>query len=349
MIHSKYAKKLPENSRQGLYKQQGIALITVMLIVALAAVIATQMTSRLQMQIQRTSNVELNQQAYWYAMGAEAFAKRVLIDIFKKEPDVTNLEQAWAAGAQTYPVDFGSITGEIIDLQACLNLNALTPPDTSSSGGATPVAINDAREALVNLIEALNIEGITRFEAESMGDSLTDWLDKDSDISGAGGAEDDDYASNEFPYLAANSYLSSVNELRVIAHFTPAIIEALRPHVCVIPNNDLHQININTISEESPVLLQALLGSRATSGIANDLFSDRGVKGFSKPDEFTTNPEVVKLELTQEQEDQFVVVSEYFSLKASANFSDSYFSMTSTMHIENKKKITVISRTIGRH
>ncbi len=46
-----------------LYKQKGVALITVMLIVALCAVIASQMTARLQVQMQRSANMVFNQQA----------------------------------------------------------------------------------------------------------------------------------------------------------------------------------------------------------------------------------------------------------------------------------------------
>jgi general secretion pathway protein K len=64
-------------SLKKLHKHQGVALITVMLIVALCAVIASQMTARLQVQLQRSAQVRFNQQAYWYAMGAEAFTKRV--------------------------------------------------------------------------------------------------------------------------------------------------------------------------------------------------------------------------------------------------------------------------------
>ena len=79
-------------------KTRGVALITVLLIVALAAVLATQMTGRLQLQMQRTNNITLNQQAYWYAMGAEAFAKRILITSFENGNNVTNLEQMWAQG-----------------------------------------------------------------------------------------------------------------------------------------------------------------------------------------------------------------------------------------------------------
>ena len=331
------------------YKQRGIALITVMLMVALVAVIATQMTSRLQMQIQRTSNIAVNQQAYWYAMGAEAFGKRVLIDIFKKEPDTTNLNQAWAAGSQTYPVDFGSISGEINDLQACLNLNALRAEIKPPASGAATANKNPARSAFQRLIEALKIEGITPFDAESLADSLTDWLDADSDISSGGGAEDDDYASKEFPYLAANNYMVSVNELRVVANFTPVIIEALRPHVCVIPNSDQYKININTISEESSVLLQALLGAKVTSEEASNILSARGEKGFDTIEAFLNSTEVTALKVDIPLEEIFVIDSEYFSFKSSANFSDSYFSMTSIMHIVENKKITVISRTIGRH
>ncbi|WP_239059077.1 hypothetical protein [Colwellia sp. Arc7-D] len=48
---------------------KGVALITVMLIIALIAILATQMTARLQLQMQRTTNIGSNQQAYWYAMG----------------------------------------------------------------------------------------------------------------------------------------------------------------------------------------------------------------------------------------------------------------------------------------
>ena len=79
-------------------KAKGVALITVMLVVALAAIIATQMLARLQLQIQRTTNINFNQQAYWYAMGAEAFAKRVLFTAFEGEKDLTHLGQIWAQG-----------------------------------------------------------------------------------------------------------------------------------------------------------------------------------------------------------------------------------------------------------
>jgi len=325
-------------------KNAGVALITVMLIVALAAIIATQMLTRLQFQVQRTTNISFNQQAYWYAIGAEAFAKKVLHSVFEGEEDITYLGQAWAQGETNYPVDYGTINGEIFDLQSCLNLNALR--STSESGNEKGNAKLLARTALEELIIALNVEGIGEFEAEYMADALTDWLDDDSAIVSAGGAEDNDYAAKEFPYLPANYYLASVNELRIIEHFSIPVIEALKPYVCVIPNTNLHKVNINTLSMDKPELLQALLSISRND--AEQLLSARDEDGFENTDEFFNLPEISKLKISDEQKQQFVVDSEYFKLKATANFNDSYFHLNSIMQVANNNQISVISRTIGR-
>lgn len=362
-------------------RQRGIALITVMLIVALAAIIAAQMTTRLQTQMQRSTNISFNQQAYWYALGAEAFSKRVLIKAFKDEPDVTHLEQIWAEEGSNYPVDFGEISGEISDLQSCLNLNALHPKaktkaeadsgtgspsnsgTTKSTKGnttATPTGSRNssgsnsssnkqlpAATVLEALIINLNIEGIGSFEAEAMVNALTDWLDDNDMITGSGGAEDNDYASREFPYLAANSYLGSVNELRLIEHFTPAVILALTPYVCVLPQNFQHLININTLDAEKPELLQALLGSSLED--AQEVLSARDSSGYENVADFLKLKELTKIRLEKWQTAAFVIDSDYFKLKASARFNNSYFSMSSMMKVNESQQIQVISRTIGRN
>jgi general secretion pathway protein K len=322
---------------------RGVALITVLLIVALAAVLATQMTARLQLQMQRTTNIALNQQAYWYAMGAEAFAKRILITTFEDESNVTHLEQMWAQGETSYPVDFGQITGEIFDMQACFNLNALRFDKDKLPSGTKKPAIQTAFE---ELIISLDIEGVSQFEAEYMADALVDWLDKDSAIASAGGAEDNDYSAKEFPYLPANHYLASVTELRLIEHFTIAVINKLKDYVCVLPNTNLHNININTIKSDQAELLKALLDIPLAD--AEQALSSREGDGFKTTNDFFSLPEISKHRLTDEQKRQFVVDSEYFTLKSTASFNNSYFSLSTLMKVENNNKISVVSRTIGR-
>ena len=361
-------------------REQGVALITVMLVVALAATIATQMLGRLQFQVQRATNISFNQQAYWYAMGAEALATRVLSSTFNKEPDITHLGQIWAQGEQSYPVDFGTITGEISDLQACLNLNALRPnknnnrnvnprgnsqstngnaqnPSTSTQGAsASPANVNNnpntisnstaASDALERLILSLNVEGIDNFSVESMVDALIDWLDEDDSLISPSGAEDNDYAAKPFPYVTANNYLASVNELRLVEHFTIPVINALKEYVCVIPNSDLFKMNINTIPVEKAELLHAVLNIPTDD--AQQILSDRDEEGFEKLQEFYDLPEITKLNLNDQQKEYFVVDSEYFTLKASSEFNSSFFYLNSILAVGSDNNIRVISRKIGR-
>lgn len=364
---------------------KGVALISVMLIVALCSIIASQMTIRLQTQMQRSTNISFNQQAYWYAMGAESFAKRVLLTAFKDEPDVTHLEQIWAAAETSYPIDFGEISGEIKDLQACLNLNALHPSarskESTSSGAPAEAEEKDEDESddegssedeepkqstgnlntskttdaeklpaatvLESLLINLNLDGVGPFEAEAMVNALTDWLDSNSRITGTGGAEDSDYESREFPYLAANSFLASVSELRLIEHFTPAVISSITPYVCVLPQDSRNIININTLDVEQAELLQSLLG--ASLDEAQELLSARDSAGYTNIEDFYQLPEFTALNIEDWQRGQFAVDSEYFTMKTNARFNNSYFSMRSIMKIQKNNKIQVISRTIGRN
>ena len=325
-------------------KVQGVALITVLLIVALAAVLVTQMTGRLQLQMQRTNNITLNQQAYWYAMGAEAFAKRILITSFKDDDTVTHLEQMWAQGETSFPVDFGQITGEIFDMQACFNLNALREEATTAPARS---GRTDMQEAFKELIVSLGVDGADDFAAEYMTDALVDWLDKNSAIESAGGAEDNDYSSKEFPYLPANNYLASITELRLIEHFTIPVINELKKLVCVLPNNNLHKINLNTISSEQVKLLEVFLGIPLAD--AEQALSARPSDGFKTDKEFFNHQDIVKHNnITEVIKEQFVVDSEYFRLKSIASFNNSYFALSTLMKVESNNNISVVSRTIGR-
>lgn len=353
------------------YQNRGVALITVMLIVAIVATLATQMSSRLMVQMQRSTNIALNQQAYWYAMGAESFSKRVLMDVFKKEPNSTNLSQVWAQGESSFPVADGTITGEISDLQACFNLNALRINDKQKNQSSANAKNNSARDGggspssnsrntsrkkkgkgndsiktmFTRLITGLEIEGIGNFEAEYMADALADWLDKNDVISSAGGAEDSDYAAKAFPYLAANNYLASVNELRVVEHFSVPVINALKEYTCVLPNTNLLAINVNTITSGHALLLQAILGISLAD--AEQAIAARDKKGFKTVDDFFNLPELAKKKIAPELKKYFVVDSEYFQFKVKASFNNSYFSLISILKVTDDTKINVISRTIG--
>ena len=66
-------------------KQQGVALITVLLVVAMAMVLAVAMLKSQQSLLRRSSSVFSQDQAYLYTLGAESFAKSILQDDKEKD------------------------------------------------------------------------------------------------------------------------------------------------------------------------------------------------------------------------------------------------------------------------
>ena len=205
-----------------MYKRQVIVLF----IVALAAILAVEMSANLMVQVQRSTNLQSQQQAKWYAYGAEELAIKGLIQSKKDDPEKTTLAQPWAKqGDVKYPVDNGTLSGQLTDLQACLNLNALgVEPDPNSTNKTNP-----AHKALFAILE--NIEDLPSDESEEgMADSVFDWLDKNS-ITYRSGAEEGEYLSRQFPYMTANSLFASVSELRLIKGFNPLVMEKVLPYV----------------------------------------------------------------------------------------------------------------------
>ena len=205
-----------------MFRQSGAALIIVLFVVAMAASLAVKMNARLMVEVQRSSNLVLQQQARWYAMAGEALAKRVLIEVKKEKNDHIDLSQKWAVETPPYPVEDGTIAGKIIDLQACLNLNAVRFEPQNNGGTQTFNEAHKALEALLDLIPDLPLEE----SKETLADSVYDWLDEDS-MPKRQGVEEGEYMSYSIPYMTANNYFASVSELRLVRGFNPIVVEKL--------------------------------------------------------------------------------------------------------------------------
>ena len=327
-------------SSKAIKKQQGAALIIVLFIVALAAIIAAEMAVNLMVQVQRTQNIQIHQQAKWYAYGAEELVKKVLKESKKDSPDKVHLDQPWAREEVPYPVDHGSLSGKITDLQACLNLNALSAPKKQ---GASTRDTNHAHKTLLALLKT--IEDLKSEESEeAMADSVYDWLDKDSMTHGSG-AEEDEYMSRRMPYLAANSLLASESELRIIKGFNPLVMEKVLPYVCVIPGNTELKINVNTVQLEQALLLSALIDGLDLSG-AEAIISARPQQGFDSVPDFYQEAGNHGVKKAKGTDEIFTVNSNYFKLRAKAEFDERRFVMTSIIQI-NQDEASILARKFG--
>ncbi|WP_046007044.1 type II secretion system minor pseudopilin GspK [Pseudoalteromonas rubra] len=321
--------------------QRGAALVIVLFIVALAATIATEMTMSLMVQVQKATNLQTHQQAKWYSYGAEELVKKVLLDSRKDEPDKVHLGQPWALEEVPYPVDHGTLSGQITDLQACLNLNALRNKPQQNSGGRNNT--NPAHKALLELLK--NIEDLPSEESEeAMADSVYDWLDDDS-ITFRSGAEEDEYMSLRTPYLTANNLFASVSELRIIKGFNPLVMEKLLPYVCVIPGSTELAINVNTIQPEQALLLSALMEGLSQSG-AEAIISARPEKGFDSVQDFYAEAANQGASDKQKNDKIFTISSNYFKLRAKAQFDERLFRLTSIIEIKDGRA-SILARKFG--
>jgi len=319
---------------------RGAALVIVLFIVALAAILAVEMSANLMVQVQRSTNLQSQQQAKWYAYGAEELAIKGLIQSKKDDPEKTTLAQPWAKqGDVKYPVENGTLSGQLTDLQACLNLNALGVEPDPNSGNKT----NPAHKALFAILE--NIDDLPSDESEEgMADSVFDWLDENS-ITYRSGAEEGEYLSRQFPYMTANSLFASVSELRLIKGFNPLVMEKVLPFVCVIPGSTLLSINVNTVTEEQALLLSGLIDVLSVSG-AQAVIAARPENGFDNIEEFFESVKQQGGKNIKAVEKLFSLKSEYFKLQTQAKFVDLRFSMTTLLYASNGE-VTILARKFG--
>jgi len=215
--------------------QRGVALVTAVMIVAIAAAIAAQIAFAHQIWFRQMENVADRSATDWLRRGALHWASVALIDD-AAQGNTDHLGERWATGLPTLPVEGGTIRVSIEDAQSRFNLNNV------SAGNPADI------EILRRLLEALRLDPSLRY-------ALLDWIDPDSNVS-PGGAEDVDYLNGNPPYRAANGLLASVDELRLVRGFDAKTVATLSPYVTVLPVTN-SAINVNTAS---PTLLAALTG-----------------------------------------------------------------------------------------
>jgi general secretion pathway protein K len=292
------------------------------------------------LNVKRASNIKDNNQAYWYAMGAEQYARKSINFLMEKKSDNINLGQPWSQEF-IYPIEGGGIQAQLFDMQSCFNLNSLR--DTSTSAANPPTKTIRPLDAFGDLLNKAELQ-IPPFNLETLRDSLADWLDDDDIIQGLG-AEDSDYESLRFPYLAANSFMAHKSELRMINGVELKWFDKLMPLVCAIPASNLLKINVNTVTEENAAILAAVTGLDVTK--AKSLITNRPPEGYDKMTNFLAEKEFSGVTLTKEQESWLDVTTMHFILQTKTKYNNATFSMVTVFVVDKSNNVTVLSREFG--
>ena len=241
--------------------QGGVALITILLVMAVAAVIASEVTSRLHFHIQRTDSQQTRAQAYQFALGGEELARQILAkDHLDGEYD--HLEERWATLKPIYEFDQGALKIQLVDLHSRLNINNL---------------ITDEGELNETVYEQfLKLFNVLALESELLN-TLVDWLDKDS-LPTSLNSEDNGYLAKETPYRAANRQLSHLSELLLIQGWTKDHLSSIAPYVTALPTAT--QINVNTAS----AIVLSTLAEELTPLASSNLVTSQQRGGFESID-----------------------------------------------------------------
>lgn len=206
-----------KRARQG--RQRGVALITAVLMVALATMLAVDVGFRGFLDQRRSGTLFALDQGYEIALGAEAWAADFLRrDLIETRTD--HLGETWARPLPPLPIEGGTVEGRLEDLQGRFNLNNLVHAD----GTANPQAVQQLERILV----LLEIE-------PSWAAIMADWIDQDTQPAFPDGAEDTVYTGQDPPHLAANMPITRASELMVLPGFGADRFRRLRPYVSALP------------------------------------------------------------------------------------------------------------------
>lgn len=210
------------------HRQRGVALITAVLIVALATILAVQVGFNGYLDQRRGATAFALDQGFEVALGAEAWAADILALDAKqstKTEKTDDFSEAWATPIPPIPVENGEVQGQLEDMQGRFNLNNLVMQDkTTKKFVRNPLAVKHFEK----LLRLLDME-------EKWAAVIVDWVDPDVDPEGTNGAEDSTYSSLTPAYRTPNMPITRSSELLAIAGFDLERYRKLEPFVTALP------------------------------------------------------------------------------------------------------------------
>lgn len=220
------------NKAMMIKQQKGIALITILVMVALATILAATIAKRQAATVESTAYLMRQNQSLMYAKSAEAFFSELLVDDAENAAEVDHLNETWAQPMPAFPVEDGYVSGILQDESGKFNLNSLITAEGT---------VNENAKAWFELI--LKRAGLP----EQLSEAVIDWQDEDEMPSGPMGAESNYYQGLPNGYLPPNAKFHSVEELKLVRGFEENKYKLIAPYLSTAPVADT-TVNINTAS-----------------------------------------------------------------------------------------------------
>ena len=301
-------------------KQRGVAILTAMLIVTVATIIAANLMWQATLDLRRAESALAADQGLLFMQGAEAWAADILRQDQVDSPDSDNLSEQWAIELPPLPVDGGTISGKLEDLQGRFNLNNLI----NASGEQDQLA----RKQFERLLQLLDLD-------PTLAGAVVDWLDGDTEIRFPDGGEDGSYTDTDPQYRTANVMVTTPSELMAVLRFDREIYAKLAPYVTVLPSGT--KLNVNTASD----VVLASLSENIDLSTAASLIEERDGADFVDIDqtfEDLVEPDVLR---------RIDGVSEHFLLTATVTLGTNQLTMRSLLQRDPSGLTRALFRSLG--
>ncbi len=279
--------------------QQGVALITVLMIFAIVAIMATDTALRMSFDIRRTHYLINDAQARQYTLGGETLGRQLLALDFEEDSKTVNndhLREAWARPLPPFKPRNGSILLAIQDLNGRFNINNLV----DDNGAINNQQLTIFKRLLVQL----------QLPSE-LANATADWLDKNTTPK-AGNSEDVFYLGKELAYRSADRPIADTSELLAVEGYSADFYRQLAPHISALPETT--KINVNSAGAE---LLSSL--ASGLDGRQVILSRESRAEGFVDTADFLADNSTAGLTI---EETLLDTRSQFFQLWVRAEYDD---------------------------
>jgi general secretion pathway protein K len=308
-----------------MIRQRGVILISALILVALATIIAATLFFDTAMAARRSKSAFELEQALQLGTGAEALAAYLLGEDERQEDTA---KDDWATPYGPMEVETGiELAAQLTDEQAKFNINTLVNAEGKPD--------EDAVKVFKRLLELSGVDA-------RWAGLIIDWIDKDTSPVSDGG-EDNLYTRRTPAHLTANVPVTSISELLQMPDFTAEIYRKLAPHITALPPS-ANKINVCLADG---IVLDSLYALSSTNlGFVEH--SQRPVAEMTKLRDsgcFPRRQELVTVEprigrLTAEQ-------TSYFRLTTSIRIGTAEFTLYSLLYRDGRGKARAVARTFG--